>query len=348
MAGETIAVIGSNREVQRWADDDTDVFDVQGKTIVPGLIESHNHISYGAAWSSHADCSSATCRNLEDVMNTIADAANNTPAGEWVQGFGCDDTASAEMRHLTRHDLDAVSSDHPIFIRHVSGHLAYLNSMALEQAGIQAATPDPEGGTIHRDDQGEPSGLLLENAAFSVHPHLPKVSRLELKARLLQKIAEFNALGLTSTHDAALGLMASDFVSICSELEQRQALNIRIYTAVVDEVYNKFDSLGTAKRFGSHFFKIGGVKLFQDGSIQGYTGALLNEYRTRPGWKGELIYPQQVLNEKIAYHHNNGDQIVIHGNGDAAIESIIQAFEAAQAVHPREDTRHMLIHCQMA
>ena len=350
IAGDTISLVGSRAEVEQWANADTEVVDVQGKTIIPGLIESHNHISIGAAWAKNANCSSVTCRNIEHVLNAVAEAAANKAPGEWVQGFGYDDTGIEEMRHLTRHDLDAVTSEHPVFINHVSGHLAYLNSAALAQCGITGATPDPAGGTIHKDERGEPSGLLLENAAFAARVHLPEPSREELKQLLVQKIADFNALGLTSTHDAALGLMgdASDVLSVCRELEREKALNIRIYTAVLDAAYNKYDALGVAKGYGSHYFKIGGVKFFQDGSIQGFTGALLDAYHTKPENWGQLIYPQEVLNEKIAYHHRNGDHIVIHGNGDAAIESILQAFEAAQAAHPREDHRHMLIHCQMA
>lgn len=350
IAGDTISIVGTQAEVEQWADNETELINVEGKTMVPGLIESHNHISIGAVWEHHANCSSVTCSTLEDALNTIAEVAARTPAGEWVPGFGYDDTAIAEMRHLTRHDLDAVTTEHPVFIGHVSGHLSYLNTLALEIAGITADTPDPDGGTIHKDETGEPSGLLLENAAFAARQHLPKATREELKERLVNKIADFNALGITSTHDAAVGLTgdASDLLSVCRELERDNVMNMRIYTAVLEPAYNKYDALGVAKGYGSHYFKIGGVKFFQDGSIQGFTGALLDDYHTRPGWRGELIYPQEVLNEKFLYHQKNGDHIVVHGNGDAAIESILQAFEAAHEAHPRKDSRHMLIHCQMA
>ena len=350
IAGETIAVVGSMAEVTQWANGEAKIIDVGGKTIMPGLIESHNHISIGAVWSSYANCSAVACRNVEDVLNAISALVAQTESGQWVQGFGYDDTSIAEMRHLTRHDLDAVSTNHPIFITHVSGHLTYLNSAALEMCQVTPTTPDPAGGTIHKAEDGTPSGLLLENAAFEARSYLPEPSRQEFKDLFVQQIAAFNAVGITSTHDAAIGLSgdAADFFSVCHELERDSLMNIRIYTAVLPPAYNKYDALGVAKGTGSHYVKVGGVKFFQDGSIQGFTGALLDDYHSRSGWRGELIYPQAELNEKIAYHHQNGDHIVIHGNGDAAIESILQAFEAAQAAHPRQDSRHMLIHCQMA
>ena len=351
MAGESISIVGSTADVLAWAGEGAKVVDVGGKTITPGLIESHNHISIGSVFASYANCSSVTCANIEDALNAIAASVAKTPAGEWVQGMGYDDTAIAEMRHLTRHDLDAISTEHPIYISHVSGHLGYLNSMALEKAGIDASTPDPSGGSIDKEADGvTPSGLLLENAAFGVRAIIPEATREEFKKLFVEQIAFFNSVGVTSTHDAAVGMLgdATDLAAVCRELEKDGQMNVRIYTALVEEAYNRYDAMGMAKGFGSHYFKVGGVKYFQDGSIQGFTGALLDDYHTRPGWRGELIYPQEVLNEKFAYHQKNGDHIVVHGNGDAAVESILQAFELANEAYPREDSRHMMIHGQMA
>ena len=350
VSGDTLAVVGTTTEVLAWAGDEADVIDIAGKTIIPGLIESHNHISIGAIWETHANCSSVTCGTIEDVLNTIAERVATTEPGQWVQGFGFDDTAIAEMRHLTRHDLDSVSTEHPVCIRHVSGHLSYLNSLALELVGISAETPDPPGGTIHREDGGHPSGLLLETAAHVVRPLLPVPTRAEFKEMLVAKIANFNAYGLTGTHDAAVGYGGTGglFFGVCRELEAEGSLNIRIYTAVLEDAYNEYDTLGVAKGYGSAYVRVGGVKFFQDGSIQGFTGALLEDYHTRPGHRSQFIHSQETLNEKFIHHQGNGDHIVVHCNGDAAIESVLQAMEAAQAAHPREDTRHMLIHCQMA
>ena len=350
VSGESIAIVGTNEEVKAWGGSDAEVIDVGGKPVLPGLIESHNHISPGAVWSSYANCSSVACSSVEEVLDAISDRAKKTPVGEWVQGFGLDDTANADMRHLNKHDLDAITTEHPIYISHVSGHLGYLNSMALDLAGINRDTPDPSGGTIVKQDDGEPDGLLLENAAFGVRAIIPEPSREKFKELFIQQIADFNATGITSTHDAAIGMLGDghDFFLTCRELEQEGRMNIRIYTAVIEDAYNKYDELGVAKGYGSHYVKVGGVKYFQDGSIQGFTGALIEEYHTKPGHFGDLIYPQEVLNEKFIYHQGNGDHIVVHGNGDRAIESILQAFEAAQEAHPRENTRHMLIHAQMA
>ncbi|MEZ4605713.1 MAG: amidohydrolase [Deinococcales bacterium] len=347
-SGEVISILGTNEEVLAWAQD-AEIIDLKGAIVIPGLIDSHSHISAGALWSASANCSTVTCSSIADVQHTLKAVADNTTKGDWVQGFGYDDTGLKDMRHLNRRDLDSVSTEHPIFVSHISGHLAYLNSLALELADINADTPNPAGGTIVKDETGEPTGLLLETAGFLARAKLPLPSREAFEEMVINMIAHYNRHGLTSTHDGAIGMAkGSDFMGICRELEKAHKLNIRIYGDLLPDMHAGADKLGMAKGFGSNYIRAGAVKYFQDGSIQGLTGALLDDYHNKAGWRGELIYPQTELEEKFLYHQQNGDQIVVHGNGDAAIESIITALEKAQAAHPREDCRHMLIHCQMA
>ncbi|MEM7126963.1 MAG: amidohydrolase [Chloroflexota bacterium] len=348
-AGDTICSIGSTEEVHQWASPSAEIVDLGGATVVPGLIDSHSHITAGSLWSAHADCSSVACKTVEDVLSQIEELAKTSEEGEWVRGFGYDDTGIEEMRHLTTADLDAVTTEHPIFISHISGHLVYVNSAGLKKMGIDGTTPDPDGGHIDKDDRGDPTGLLLENAAFDAREHLPSPSREEIKDLFVQKVADYNSFGLTSTHDGAIGLSnGADYISICNELDWAGELNIRIYGDVMVQAYPAYEQLGIGKGFGSRYFQLGGIKWFQDGSIQGLTGALIEDYHNKPGWRSELIYPQEQLNDMFCDYQSRGHHIIVHGNGDAAIESILQAFEMAQSKHPRQDNRHMLIHCQMA
>jgi len=354
VSSDTISVVGTRAAAESWAANSgggsPEIIDLNGATVVPGLIDSHSHITAGSLWGAHANCSSVTCQSIEEVQAQIEALAKQKEPGQWVMGFGYDDTGIADMRHLTYADLDAVSTEHPIFISHVSGHLAYMNSKALELAEITSATPNPSGGEIHKDDAGEPTGLLLENAAFDARKLLPLPDRDGIKELLLKKIADYNATGLTSTHDGGIGLSSSgpNFISIFNELDHAGELNIRVYGNIIMQAWPEYKKLGFRSGFGSNYFRIGGVKWFQDGSIQGLTGALLDDYHEKPGWRSELIYPQEQLNEMFCEAQAAGEHIIVHGNGDAAIESILQALELAQEKHPREDNRHMLIHCQMA
>lgn len=172
--GDRIAAIGNRDDVFRQITDDTERVDLEGKTLIPGFIESHAHVT---DW---AECEflQFTCyhiKNIAELQDMIRENAKTKKAGEWVIGYGYNDSMVAEMRHLERADIDAACADHPVFVMHGSGHLAYVNSKALEICNIHADTPIPAGGQgeIHLGADGLPSGLLIGqayNLALSVIP----------------------------------------------------------------------------------------------------------------------------------------------------------------------------------
>lgn len=349
--GDRFLVVGSDDEVRKWTSNEAEVVDLNGKTVIPGLIESHNHLSIYATNLLQADCGPNSNRSIDDVKKRIRDFAEDTEPGRWVKGWGYDDTLIADKRHLTRDDLDDVSSGRPVFVLHVSGHLAYANSKALEIGGISAETPKPDGGEIHKDDNGKPTGLLLEPGAIRlVSQHIPPYSLAEFKDAIPKAIQHYHQNGITGTHDAAIGYVG-EAAQVCRayrELEAENRLNLRIYLTIMEEQYQNIVELGFGTGFGSEFLRLGCVKLFQDGSIQGLTAALTEGYHSKPEFKGELIMPQETLDNLVEKYHSKGLQLAIHANGDRAIESVIQALERAQKAYPREDHRHMIIHCQTA
>ncbi len=350
ISGDRFGPVGSETEIRQAACRNPRVVDLGGKTVVPGFIESHNHLSIYATGLLQADCSPAAGPTIDDIKGRIRALAGETPPGQWVRGWGYDDTLIAEKRHLTRRDLDDVTTGHPVFILHVSAHLAYANSRALEIAGIGPRSPQPEGGRIHMDDGGLPTGLLAEPAAIElVARHIPSYTTSQYRSVIPRAVAHYHRFGITSTHDAAIGY-SGDVAEICRayrQLEAQGRLRMRVYMTIVARAYDKLLELGLGTGFGSGFLKIGAVKLFQDGSIQALTAALTEEYLDRPE-RGDLIMAQDTLDELVEKYHRAGLQIAVHANGDAAIESVLQAYERAQRLHPRQDHRHMIIHCQMA
>jgi predicted amidohydrolase YtcJ len=304
-----------------------------------------------AATLLQANCSPAANQHIADVKEKLRDLAERTKPGQWVKGWGYDDTLIADKRHLTRADLDEVSTQLPIFILHVCGHLAYVNSKALEIAGIGPQTPQPGGGEIHMDENGNPSGLLIEPDAMNlVSRHIPSNTVSEFKDVIPKAIGHFHRFGITSVHDGAIGYGGGigETCRAYRELEAEGRLDLRVYLTTVEEQYQKLNALGLGTGFGSNRLKLGCVKLFQDGSIQALTAALNDDYLDRPGLTGDLIQSQETLNHLMEKYHRAGLQIAVHANGDRAIESVLQAFERAQQLYPRSDHRHMLIHCQMA
>ena len=348
--GDRFWAVGSDNEVRKWAEDRTKVVDLRGKTVIPGFIESHNHLSSYAMTLLQADCRTPPNRGIEEVKTRIKEMADATEPGHWVRGWGYDDTLIAEKRHLTWADLDEVAPQNPVFISHVSGHLAYVNSMALEMAGVGPETPQPAGGEIHKDDKGMPTGLFLEASAQTlISQHIPPYSLAQLNDVFQKAITHYHQAGITSIHDAAIGIRdGAGVLRAYRELEAGGNLRLRVYMTIIEELYRDILELGLGTGFGSEYLKIGCVKLFQDGSIQGLTGALKEPYHNKPGFRGDLILPQETLDELVEQYHGAGMQIAIHANGDRAIESVLQAIEKAQERHPRGDHRHMIIHCQLA
>ncbi|MEN8243861.1 MAG: amidohydrolase, partial [Thermodesulfobacteriota bacterium] len=344
--------VGDDDNIRTLTGPDTRVVDLDGKTVLPGFIESHNHMSIFGILTLQADCSPGANQSITDVKKRLHKKAQTVPAGQWVKGWGYDDTLIADKRHLTCIDLDEAAPDHPVMVLHVTGHLAYANSKALVIAGIGPDTPQPAGGEIHKNADGTPSGLLMEPGAINlVNQHIPPYTADQFKRVLPEAMAHYNRYGITSTHDAAIGYSGEERLAECRayrELEAEGRLSLRVYLTIVEKQYQKLTDLGLGTGFGSEFLKLGSVKLFQDGSIQALTAALTEGYHNNPDVKGEFILPHETLEDLVVKYHQAGLQLAIHANGDRAIESVLKALEKAQDRHHRDDHRHMIIHCQTA
>ena len=347
--GDRIAAVGKRDDVFRQITDDTERIDLEGKTLIPGFIESHAHVT---DWAECEFLQFTCChiKKIAELQDLIRENAGTKKAGEWVVGYGYNDSMVEEMRHLRRADLDAACADRPVFVMHGSGHLAYVNSKALECCGIRADTPIPEGGRgeIHLGDDGLPSGLLVGQAYNLALGVIPKYTVEEYKGALRKGIAAANAKGVCSIGDGSIGYMGNQrqLLRALHELEKEGDLNLRFYLAIMDYGYVPFMDGGLATGFGSESLKLGSVKLLLDGSIQGRTASVGEPYLGTDG-KGLLHHTPEDLQARVERYHRGGCQIAIHTNGDNAIEEAVGAIEKAQAACPRPDARHMLIHCQM-
>ncbi len=352
VCGDRFVAVGTLDEVRRHSPPDVDEVDLKGKTVLPGFVETHNHLCYYAMSLLNVDCSATTNHSIKDIQDKIRERAQNLKPGEWLEGSNYDDTLIAECRHLTRSDLDEALSNNPIVIWHTTGHLGYANSIALEIAGITRDTPQPEGGTIDKDENGEPTGLLMEPAAQNmVACFLPQPDVSVFKEMIPRAVEHFNLEGVTSIHDGAIGMIGETGPTIYQayqELEAENQLFLRVYLTTMHDAYENLIKMGIGRGFGSDLLRIGAVKIFQDGSIQCLTAALTQGYQCQPDFQGEFIRPQEKLDALVERYQKKGLQIAIHANGDAAIESVICAFERAQEKYPQSDLRHMIIHCQTA
>jgi predicted amidohydrolase YtcJ len=263
--------------------------------------------------------------------------------------MGYDDSLLAERRHPTRDDLDRASAAHPMAIFHVSGHLAVVNSLALDQVGIDAGTPDPEGGVIRRAAAtGEPDGVLEETAMEPI-AHLLSPSYID-GLKIVRRAGQlYLQQGVTTAQSGYTNATVMRALTLFSHLG---LIPLRLVLWPEEEVSQALlDGSLELSSPSELWVRRGATKLIADGSIQGYTGYLSRPYHVPPGddpdYRGYPRISREELIEKVVHLHANALQVAVHGNGDASIDDILDAFEAAQTAHPRSDARHVIIHAQM-
>jgi len=363
--GERIAAVGGEAELRALAGASTEIVDLGGRALLPGVVDAHGHLLHaGRTGLSILDLRPPPIGPFDEVaaiQRALAQRAAETAPGDWIVGMGYDDTLLRERRHLQRGDLDSVSTAHPMLVFHASLHIAVANSRALALAGLDRNTPQPPGGAIRKDPQtGEPTGVLEEPAGFgpllAMRPPVPQ--ELELRA-LSRAAARYASRGVTTAQDSAADAAT---LQLLLHAAQKELLPIRVVALPLFDVALQklagntppgLDAAWSASSPLAGRLDLGAVKLLSDGSIQGYTGHLSQPYHIPPPGKGANYrgYPAlsgSELRALVEQLYAGGFQVAIHANGDAAIASSLDAIEAAQAAHPRADDRPILIHAQMA
>jgi predicted amidohydrolase YtcJ len=349
--GDRVVVAGPLDDVRARASHAREV-DLGGATVLPGFIESHNHFLFAGQAFSQVDVRGHVCDSIETLQALLGERAERTPPGEWVIGRGYDQTLLRENRHPTRHDLDAVSTAHPVVIFHISYHGLVANTTALRLAGIDQNTPDVSGGEILRDEHGDPTGVLLEDPAMHfVSDRMPAVTVESLRRAASAARDQYLPVGVSTVHDALIRTRAE--VDAYAAAMAAGELPLRVYLMIAPELYDGeleglSGDLGQSFGLPPHRLVAGPAKLFQDGAIQAYTAALTRPYYDAPDRYGVKIYDPAELTRLVVDQHRKGRQIAIHGNGDAAIDDILDAYEAALAAAPRGNHRHRIEHCQTA
>ena len=352
---DRIEALGTADEIMALVDDSTEVVDLRGRTLLPGFIDAHGHFPYSGFSVLAASLYSPPVGEIETMAQLQAELGHwveQTEPGEWVMGMGYDDTLLAEKRHPTREELDAVSTDHPIAIGHVSGHLMAVNSAALAALGINADTPDPEGGIIGRKaGSREPNGLLEETATKELVARLQDLGVLDIYRMIKAATSEYAAVGVTTAQSGGVLPQLAQGLSLFSRLG---VIPLRLEIFPFEREFGEalYNGEYSPDDYNTDRLNMSAVKIIADGSIQGFTGYLSLPYHTPfhgdAEYRGYPAVPREELFAKVEALHGAGYQLAIHGNGDESIEDILDAFESAQQKHPRQDPRMILVHSQMA
>jgi predicted amidohydrolase YtcJ len=349
--GDRIAAVGTREEIVGRVDPDTVVTDLKGKTMLPGFIEAHGHFPGSGLSAVAVDVNSppiGDVKSIAQALEKIRERASRTPAGGWVVAYGFDDTMVAEKRFVTRDELDQVSTKHPVYVLHISAHMGVANRVALEEAAIDEASPDPEGGEIVRDPSGHLTGLLKETAHEPLRDRALEFSfRRGLRA-LRAASRDYLSKGVTTAQN---GLT---FSSQLSGLMRASRIGLVPLRLVIwpDVSLARAIQDGRVKVVQTDRFTVGAVKIISDGSIQGYTGFLTTPYHKVPDgypedYRGYPTLSADDLADIVKEMNALGWQIAVHANGDAAIDAVIDAVAQAQREFGRDDPRHIIVHAQM-
>jgi predicted amidohydrolase YtcJ len=343
--------VGSTTDVRNLASSRTRVIDAKGMTIVPGFIDTHNHaggttLLYDVLVGNPFEVEFVS---IASIIEKLRARARKLPHGSWVEGFFHDDTKLADKRQLTRQDLDKVSTDHPVVVRHRGGHTSFYNTKALEMAKVTRETPNPPGGTFDKDANGDLTGRVTDRAT-AVFQGVGTRERPSAEERAKRERAgvahiskEFARYGLTSVHHEGGDLAAIQDVRAAGDLRHR--VSYEAQGGMVDTMIAN----GIKTGFGDEWIKFGATSEHTvDGSFSERTMALSIVYPGRTdGYKGNVTETQEVLDAWVEKVIRAGIQPNIHANGDVAIDSYLTAVERALKKYPTADLRPKITHCTL-
>ncbi len=336
--GDRIMALGTNDEISGLATAGTRRFDLGGKRVTPGINDAHCHpIRSGVLHLRQVACDKTS---IAEIKQAIADKVASVPPGEWVMGFLYDDGKTE--RPINRYDLDEVSPENPVFIRHRGGHTAFVNSKALELAGITDDTPNPEHGEFFRTD-----GTLNGRVAEAGQAPFNALTTYEATAEDYREGAAYisrmmASKGITSVCDASGGSMAMR--GALAALAQDR-FHTRLYTHYYQREIEQAIDAGLRSRFGNPWVQVGALKMTLDGSISERTAWLAEPYVGLGDFHGIPTMDEEECYRYARMAHDAGWQIGVHANGELAIDMCLRVFERLQRDAPRKDPRFRIEHC---
>jgi len=341
---DRIVAVGSNAEVDLWRGPKTDVIDAGGKLLLPGFNDAHVHFVGGGRQLDAIQLNDAT--SAEEFARRIGDRAKRMPSGEWILGGRWDETKWTPPVMPTKDLIDPLTPNTPVFVSRYDGHMALANSVALKLAGITASTPDPPGGTVVRDAQGNPTGALKDAAEQYMRKVIPPLSHEQRLDAVKRALAHAASVGVTSVQNMSA---AYDDIATYAELLQRGELTTRIYAAPSIMGFQDQAKIGIRHAFGGPYLRIGALKAFADGSLGSGTAYFYEPFSNNPANRGLLsdeMNPISAMRERMMAADAAGLQICTHAIGDEGISTILDLYSDVIKAHGEADRRFRIEHAQ--
>ncbi|MBM7587383.1 putative amidohydrolase YtcJ [Bacillus pakistanensis] len=343
IADNKIIAIGSDNQMKIYSDEKTKTYQFKDQLIMPGFHDFHLHIMQGAVALKSVNL--FTARSEEEALEIIREFAESNPDNPWIIGFTWDAGYWNKEQLPTRHSLDRILPDRPALMFHAEGHYAWVNTKALELANINRDTENPSYGMISKDKNGEPDGLLYEKAMDPVICNAFNFSNSQKKEIFSNFLSYAASLGVTAVHDLH-ALKSIEALHIFKEFEDKGELTTRIH---LWPALNR--DLGQAKQlretYQSDKLRVSGLKQFIDGVITARTAYLLDPYADQVETCGETSFPPETIKKWVVDADKEGFSIRFHAIGDGAIRLALDAFEGAQKVNGKRDSRHSIEHVEV-
>ena len=345
---DRIIAVGSNAEIDVLKGTDTQIIDAGGKLLLPGFNDAHVHFVNGARTLEEVQLNDAT--SSDEFVRRVKEQVAKTPKREWILGGDWDETKWTPSQLPTKEMIDAITPNNPVFIDRYDGHMALANSIALHMAGVTAQTPDPPGGVIVRDKQGNPTGALKDAARelmVKVIPPLAHDERLDIIRHGMTYAASVGVTSIQDMNDERSNSFAD--LAAYNELQQRGELTLRVYVAAAITDWQKEAQLGIRHAFGNSFVRLGALKGFADGSLGSRTAYFFDAYSDEPsnsGILGKQMHPLSAMQERITGADAAGMQVCIHAIGDKAISTVLDMYSQAFQGHNGSDRRFRIEHAQ--
>lgn len=323
---------------------DAVALDGQGRTMLPGLIDAHAHVmGLGDAIINVNLMGIAT---LEETLDAISEYAASYPDLVWIKGRGWNQVLWSENRFPTASELDQAVSDRPVYLTRVDGHAAWVNSEAMRIAGITRETPDPPGGAIIKDENGEPTGILIDRAMALVQEHIPAPNIQERTLMLEASLKEMRQMGITGVHDAGTSVAAWDLYREFADINR---LTTRIYAMIsgAGETFDVLSRRGPVVGYADDMLFMRSVKIYSDGALGSRGAALIEDYSDDPGNRGLLFNTEEEFTEMVDKVVAKGFQAGIHAIGDRGNRVILNAFANVREKYGDLGLRHRIEHAQV-
>ena len=342
--GDRIVAVGSSTDVDAWHGPHTHIVDAGGKLLLPGFNDAHVHFVSGGMQLTNVQLNDAS--TPAEFARRIGERAKVTPKGEWITGGNWDETKWNPPNMPAKELIDALTPDTPVFVSRYDGHMGLANSVALRLAGITAKTPDPAGGTVVRDAEGNPTGALKDAATAYIERVIPPLTHEQRLKIVKRALAYAASVGVTSVQH----MVASyDDMAVYSELLRRGELTTRIYAAPSISRVDDLAKLGIGRAFGGPYLRVGALKAFADGSLGSGTAYFYEPFLNQGSNRGLLsdeMHPISLMRDRYMKADAAGLQVCTHAIGDEGISTILDLYAEVIQAHGESDRRLRIEHAQ--